>query len=279
MRAIPPPAEAVLRDLYEIQKLTSRQIAARLGVSKPTVLRWLRTLGIETRPVMYRGINPPGRDELERLIHVERKTYREIAGIYGADRTAVSHWIRKHGIRPLSLSVAHRKDRHTDLPDKAELERLYGTGLSLGQIGDMYGVAERSIQTAFKQLGIAIRESGFNQARIVCADGDIVRSVYEQRVDDWLSAHSVPHVYEPSLPFSTKLKADFQANGWYIEIWGVQGWDAYEAKKARKQHLYQVHGLPLIEIEVHHLNRQRKTLDRRLSACLNPPVVQNMLFD
>jgi hypothetical protein len=42
--------EDILRELYEDKQLTAEEIGERLGVSKPTILKWLRKNEIEVRP-------------------------------------------------------------------------------------------------------------------------------------------------------------------------------------------------------------------------------------
>lgn len=39
----------LLRDLYETQGLSQEEVAARLGVHRATVVRWMAEFGIQTR--------------------------------------------------------------------------------------------------------------------------------------------------------------------------------------------------------------------------------------
>ncbi|MGH2478516.1 MAG: hypothetical protein ACRDHW_02525, partial [Ktedonobacteraceae bacterium] len=96
---------------------------------------------------------------------------------------------------------------------------------------------------------------------------------YEQRIDDWLHEHGIPHRYEPRLPFDNRSKADFFANGWYIEIWGVAQNKIYTERRKRKIRGYNLHHLPLIEIDLHHFDSKRNFLwIRRLKKVLVPPI-------
>lgn len=48
-RRLGRPMEDVLRELYVDQGLTVKQVGKTLGVSGPTVSRWMADLGIEAR--------------------------------------------------------------------------------------------------------------------------------------------------------------------------------------------------------------------------------------
>lgn len=46
------PLEEALYDMYVVQGLSAHEIARQLGVTKASVLNWLRRLGIPTRTLM-----------------------------------------------------------------------------------------------------------------------------------------------------------------------------------------------------------------------------------
>lgn len=270
----PPPPESELRNLYEAQRLTMEQIGEQFNVSGGLVKQWLKRSGIQARPngtgLAARGIEPPTREELTRMIHTDRLTYTQIAVQYGVDQSAVQHWLNRHGIeRPLTWI-----DQHNTPETVAAMSAAYEAGASMDDIGQHWGgVTSMMVKVLFKMHGIQVRPDGWKGGqRFACQDGHLVRSTYERRVDDWLHEHGVVHVYEPSLPFSPVHKADFQANGWYIEIWGVTNNQAYQERKQRKLELYAANNAPLIEIPQHAFFRQSKDLwIRRLHQCLVRP--------
>ena len=270
----PPPPESELRNLYEVQRMTAEQVGENFGVSHGLVLQWLKRYGIQARPhgtgLAARGIEPPTCEELTRMIHTDRLTYTQIASRYGVDQSAVQHWLKRHGIeRPLTWF-----EEHSAPETLAAMRAAYEAGASLEDIGQHWGgVAETTVNTLFKANGIALRLGGWKGGqRFTCQDGHLVRSTYERRVDDWLYEHGIEHTYEPSLPFSPVHKADFEANGWYIEVWGVTDNQAYQERKQRKQALYAANNCPLIEIPQHAFFRQSKDLwIRRLHQCLTRP--------
>lgn len=271
------PTEAELRDLYENQRLTTHAIAAQCGVSHMSVKRWLRAYGIKARPVgrglLNRGVAEPTRDDLYRFIHVEHLGYREVAALYGVDSTAVPYWLRKHGIKRPTIWDTRRKGIHPTLPTAEELTRLYTENLfSIRRIGHLYGVSETVINRLCDEYGIKRRRDGWDGGkRVPCADGHVVRSIYEQWVDHWLYQHEVPHEIEPALP-DRRYHADFRANGWYIEVWGVTNSASYEARKKRKLALYRAHNLPLIQVPVTLFDKRRsRYLEQRIARCLTSP--------
>src|SRR5260221_5069346 len=90
-----------LHQLYVVERLNVRDIAKRLGfASKTSVQNRLKAFGITARDahngLLNRGIEPPSREVLQHLIHVEHKGYREIAKIYDVDFTAIPYWLKKH---------------------------------------------------------------------------------------------------------------------------------------------------------------------------------------
>jgi hypothetical protein len=271
------PDVPTLRTYYTDQRLSTRAIAERCGVSHMSIKRWLREYGIERRAagrgLANRGVEPPSKDELYNLVHVDHLGYREIAAKYGVDGSAVRHWLLKHGIRTPTAWETRRKGFMPELPGADEVRSLYEAGLSIGDIGELFGVTAMPITTLMKRYGISARPSGFNYGkRFECDDGDVVRSVYEQRVDNWLHAQGIKHDYEPSLPFAGRFQADFSANGWFIEIWGVTGSETYDRRRDRKLFLYYSNQLPLINIEAHQIGTSRGTWEARLRECLLPPV-------
>jgi transposase-like protein len=268
------PDAATLRRLYHIEGLSLRAIAERFGVRHISVRRWFRKYGLEPRAtgrgLAHYGRTEPTRDELQRLVHQEYRSYQQIGALFNVDPAAVGHWLVKHKITRPTAWQTRRKGATPTLPTASELRALYERGLSTNAIGQLHGVSGEPIRRLCKEFGIALRDAGWN-GLILCDDGHRVRSSYEFRVDNWLTARGVAHTYEPVLPFDRRCKADFLANGWYIEIWGVLNDQGYRRRRERKCLLYRQHGLALIEIGAHAFAQgQRGLWERRLAQCLNP---------
>ena len=96
------PTEHDLRALYVDQRLTTRQIGDMFGVSKTSVLRWLRAYGIDRRApghgVANTGKIRPDVETLNRLVHVEHIPLTEIAARYDVSLPAVRQWLARDGI-------------------------------------------------------------------------------------------------------------------------------------------------------------------------------------
>lgn len=269
------PDYNTLYQLYCIERLTTRQIGKQLNASKTTVQQWLRVHNIQVRPTGHgldnRGITPPTRDELHNLVHEQHLSYIQISAIYKVDQSAVQHWLKKHNIpRPKIWDTRHKGQVPT-LPNENELRNLYETaGMSLVEIGERYNVSPAPIRRLCEEYNIPIRQDGWEGGkRFACIDGHLVRSTYEQKVDNWLHVHAVEHVYEPPIPSFPQFHADFFANGWYIEVWGVTNDPEYEKRKTRKQEIYKAMGLFLIEIPYHSFAAKTKERwQRKLTPCL-----------
>lgn len=265
-----------MHTMYAIEKLSTRQIATKTGFCPTSIKNWLREYGIERRPasigMVYHGIEPPSHEILYHLVHIEHKSYQEIGAIYGIDKAAISHWMKKYDIPRPDVWVTRNKGSRPK-PSKEELSVLYDSGLSLTAIGEMFGYSYGAMANLCRKYGIEVHPDGWDGGkRYLCQDGHLVRSVYEQRVDDWLFAHNIAHVYEPHLPWHTYFDSDFLANGWYIEVWGVTNNEAYKQRSEQKRQLYQQHNAPLIELPYYFFaERQHAALERRLSKCLAKP--------
>lgn len=285
------PPEQELRTLYLDQRLTTRAIAKLYDTDHQTVGEWLERYGIQRRAanrgLENRGIEAPSREVLYDLVHVQYLTYAKIAAMYGVDLSAIPHWLKKHGIARPTVWASRHRGNPPRLPDRAALQGLYvDQALSLREISRLVGVDSSQIVNRCREYGIPLRhDDGWDGGlRRMCTDGHLVRSIYEQRVDDWLTVRHIAHVYEPRLPFDLRFRADFLASGWYIEIWGVTKMPSYTARAKHKRALYVAHNTPLIELHPHSFDRSHKRLwERTLSAKLGGVVrgaseVQQGLF-
>jgi hypothetical protein len=90
----------LLRQLYVVEQLTSRQIAERLGVGFKTVLRRLQKFRIEARqPGPDRHLQLQDAGWLREQYEAQRKSSTQIAAEIGASTGVVANWIRHHGIK------------------------------------------------------------------------------------------------------------------------------------------------------------------------------------
>lgn len=108
--------------------------------------------------------------------------------------------------------------------------------------------------------------------RFPCADGHQARSREERVVDDWLSAHGIPHEHDPKLK---GMRPDWRVGAVYIEYWGLAGQQGYEARRAQKLALYRARRLRLVELHPEDL----ADLEAKLGFLRDPAVWREGTLD
>ena len=98
-------------------------------------------------------------------------------------------------------------------------------------------------------------------------DGHVCLSLGEKTIDDFLHAFGIHHEKEPRYP-EGDFRADFVANGIFIEYFGLTGDDDYDAKTKLKQELCKKHGIKLISVYPNDLVSSKK-LEAMLLAGLS----------
>lgn len=247
------PNTEELRRMYCEDRMTTRQIGTRLGVTKTTVRRWLVADEIALRPagrgMAHRGVAAPSADELRAMVHEQHLSYADIGARYDVAPHTVMTWVRRYEITPPTLWETRRRGRVVEIPESGELARRYADGESLEHIAGTCGVSSVPIAKRLRDAGVTIRANGWKQGRRwVCTDGHVVRSSFEQRVDEWLHAHGLAHEIEPRLPWNRQQRADFLVGETYIEVWGVVNRAEYRERKEQKRRQYRDHELKLVEL-------------------------------
>lgn len=247
------PSPMQLRVWYVREHRSTAQIATRCGVTVGTIQRWLGDAGVTLRrpgrSLQRRGLRAPTEAELRRLVWEDHLPYRQIAGMFGCGATAIGQWLIKYQIpRPTNWETA-RGGQPVDLPTANELSERYESGDSLKTIAEDYPVSWQTIATLARSYGIELRRPGwYDGPPLICDDGHVVRSSYELRVDNWLTAHGLDHEVEPRVPFHRHWRADFRVRDTYIEVWGVTGWPSYDQKKQAKVAAFAAHQIDLLQL-------------------------------
>jgi transposase-like protein len=272
---MPAPDRETLARLYEVERQTTRQIGKTYGVSKTQVRRWMLAMEIPLRPkgkgLANRGTPAPTAEDLRDMVHRLHLSYRAIGDRYGVGPHSVMMWLRKHGIPRPSVWETRRKGAAPPIPEGDALRLIYESGVSAEELAREYGVSPQPIYARLAAAGVTLRPGGFqNGKRWPCKDGHRVRSSFEQRVDDWLHEHHVPHTPEPRIPGARgNLRADFLANGHYVEVWGVHSRPDYAERKERKRRHYAEAGVSLIELNPCDFAASgRGRWKRKLARCL-----------
>ena len=253
------PSREDLVELYINQKLSTKQIASHLGHGHNSIPRWLRLYGIEIRQtgsnLTHRGWIPPTADELDRLIHEQHIPIKIIAEKYECSCQVIRRLTDRYGIERYGIRDTFYRGESPALLPPNEIETLITEGIPLSEISRTTGLSMGILRKTCIEHQIKYSASGWHGARYICSDGHEVKSSYEQRVDDWLSSHGIPHEYELPVPNGGKFKSDFFAQGKFIEVWG-SGDPAYQEKKARKEAIYAAQGLRLVGISYHAFGKQ-----------------------
>ncbi len=185
-RGIPPSlAEAQLRQWYEEERQSPRQIAARVGLTIGTINNYLERYQIPIRGLtaanLLRRRLPPD-DVLRRLHFEEDVSAPEIAKKYGVGEYAVFKQLRR--LRGMGDRMRARQ-RALPVPE-ATLRRLYlDKGYSTADIGARYRVAAGTVRKWLRRLGIPLRPSWWQrpnrQRRLFKTTEEELRELYEHQ--------------------------------------------------------------------------------------------------
>jgi hypothetical protein len=146
--------------------------------------------------------------------------------------------------------------RYHDIPTEV-IRREYEAGRSADYLGRQYGVSAVTICRKLKAAGVIVRRPGYTET-LQCSDGHVVQSSYELVIDEWLTAHGLTHEVHPFCPWytggSAAPRADFRVGDTFIEVWGLIGNTAYEARRQEKIAKYHEVRARLIQIFPHHIH-------------------------
>ncbi|WP_263833727.1 hypothetical protein [Sulfurospirillum oryzae] len=97
-------------------------------------------------------------------------------------------------------------------------------------------------------------------------DGHFVRSKAEMIIDDWLYSENIVHAYEKMLPIQENVYSDFYLpqGKVYIEFWGLENDQKYNARKEQKKEIYKKHNVNLIELTDKEIAKLDDVLPRML---------------
>lgn len=205
-------------------------------------------------------------------------TLAAIAEQYGVSLQAIAYHLKKAGVptrkptganlrtpfaqaRMRQANIGRRGPNYRELPLQ-EICDAYAAGDSATMIARRYGIDANIILRRLSRAGVQTRPKGYTKLICTCADGHVVRSRWEQVVDDWLSAHGIPHEVQPPCPWSewpSMPLGDFRVGNTFIEVWGIEGNAKYDQQRLDKIAKYREHGIELIEIFPHHILDQDLT--------------------
>ena len=156
--ALPLLTEALLRELYERQQLTMRQVADRVGGSEFRIARALDRFGIARRRPGARPVSALLADaEVLRQLYVEQRLDdTAIGGRFGVPAWRVIQRRRELGVRRLPVPPPHPPP--VPPPPAAQLRRLYTEqGLPIAVIAASYRTSLPKVRRWLQDAGIAVR--------------------------------------------------------------------------------------------------------------------------
>ncbi len=218
------------------------------------------------------------RDGTVERMYAEGMGCRNISKVFGCNDEAVRQYLRRRGIQLRPKAEGSRiagLQRRRPVPTE-EVARLYKDGATLNELRERFKVSTPAIVARLRAAGVERRRSFWGaDMPYRCEDGHLVRSRYEQMIDDWLWRHHLAHAYEPLLAFTTNERqlpehADFLVGDSYIEMWGVVGREDYTERRHRKLAGYAAAGLTVISLYPRDVMEQ---LDMCLAHLLTPATV------
>lgn len=114
-------------------------------------------------------------------------------------------------------------------------------------IAERLGTNDKQIYKALRNQGIERRDSGYG-ARYTTETGIEVRSSYEKIFADKLTQNGINYEYETRISKDARFFTDFKIADIYVEIWGMEGVDFYDAKTSRKREFYLEKQLRLVDV-------------------------------
>lgn len=155
---------ARLRELYLDQELTTREVAAQLGVTKSRVLRALAAAGIAPRSRSQRrpsGLRAPVTDDaLAQLYADQAMTVSRAARHFGVSESYLRGRAARLGLvkRPGSFTAHLPEPTRQALTGRAP--GLYQAGWTLAQIAAELGTSAQSVLLALHRARLPVRVGG-----------------------------------------------------------------------------------------------------------------------
>jgi transposase len=152
-------SEKQLKQLYEVEKKSTVEIAELIGVSNSTVGCWLHDYGIPLRDASESrwGVTKnPGEKQLRHWYEAENKSSGEIAELICVTGASVLGWLHKYKIPVKSNSEAHLNGRKK--PSEEQLRQWYEVEKKTTvQIAGLIGVSINTVTCCLHDFGIRVR--------------------------------------------------------------------------------------------------------------------------
>jgi hypothetical protein len=187
--------EARVSHLYECEQLSTRQVAAATGVSRPRVASILRGAGVtvKARGAGRRRRPDPRVELIEELYVGGRLSSTRISELTGIPSRTIRGWLHARGV-PVRTRGRMSREVRTAAPAEP-LKQLYlRDGLSAVQTGQLLGMSHRVVLRTAHDLGLPVRLGG-NPPSHGPAEIELVDALYaDELVRAALAHHGVEAV-------------------------------------------------------------------------------------
>lgn len=154
--------------------------------------------------------------------------------------------------------VNHKFTSRIPQQKKRDIFWLYGQMGGLDHVKSRFGSWFKALAKAnVLPNGVLPTSRG---VRCIALDGHECHSLDEQRIDNWLYEHGIPHEREPNYPEHSRLnptgrkRADWKVGDIFIEYFGLINEKNYEKKAIEKITLAHLTNIELIVIDPSEIN-------------------------
>jgi transposase len=152
-----------LVELYVQRRLTTREVAAELGISKDRAIRALTAAGIPRRPRSVRrprGARVAVTDTaLAEVYHRQDMTIAEAATHFGVSEEYVRRRVAEAGLTRRPGPFAPRSAWSPDVL-QARAGKLYEKGMTMREVGARLGVSTSTVSAALHAAKVPVRPGG-----------------------------------------------------------------------------------------------------------------------
>lgn len=221
-----------LRRLYEVEKLTGRQIAAQLGVGHRTVSRRLQAIGVNVRaPGPERHAPLRDADWLRTQYIVNRKGLQEIADEIGASTAVVRTWMDAHGIERRPRNQHTGRNWSEDVRQRmssAKKGRLTGESNPNWRGGLVHPDKRLRASYASKAWSAAVRQRDGHK----CVECGATGKLHAHHIKPWKDNEALRFDVQNGATLCPPCHQ--KAHGWLFPAWAYHGETRTSAKHSQE---------------------------------------------
>ncbi len=224
---------------------------------------WPESIKAELTGEVTNEATPINTTALSKIFNVSRQRINLILSELGFVTKDRKGWILT-GLGK-SLGGAQLEHQKTGIPYVHWPESILENRSLTKTMGEISGNdAEKIPPESYNDKEVGFREK--YEAKHRTTDGHMVRSKSEMIIDNWLYMSEIVHAYERKLPVEEELYCDFYlpVGKIYIEYWGYEDNEKYQARKKVKQDIYHKYEFNLIELDESDIQNLDDILPKKL---------------